>query len=240
VPELAAIARERALPLLEDLGSGSLVDLRARGLPEASFAPARLRLGADVICFSGDKLLGGPQAGILLGRASHLAAMRSHPLARALRLDKMTLAALDWTATALLEGALSRIPLLAMLEEPLEAVRERAEEMAARLAPIAAAAGLALAVEPSRAPVGGGSLPGFELPSWAVALRVSCAPDLRAADVVASAEDLAARLRAAPVPVLARVADEALLLDARTLRAQDGADLEAALDAALGPRGAPR
>jgi L-seryl-tRNA(Ser) seleniumtransferase len=235
VATLAGIARERAIPLIEDLGSGTLVDLRGRGLPEESFAPARLRLGADVVCFSGDKLLGGPQAGILLGRAALVAAMRAHPLARAVRLDRMTLAALDWTLGALLAGELDRIPLLRQLEEPDAAVRARAEGLAERLAPLAAAAGLALAVEPSRAPVGGGSLPGFELASWAVALRAPAA----GSGVRAPAPDhLAARLRAAPVPVVARVTADAVLLDARTLLAGDDADIAAALAAALiGPQG---
>jgi L-seryl-tRNA(Ser) seleniumtransferase len=263
VPTLAAIARERRpegarglrgehssrLTLIEDLGSATLVDLRGSplghragspaggptGLPESSYAPARVRLGADVVCFSGDKLFGGPQAGILIGRAEPIAAMRSHPLARAVRLDKMALAALDWTATALLAGELDRIPTLAALLEPEAAVERRARELARRLAAVAVGARAPrVDVQESRAPVGGGSLPGFELASWAVVL--SCA-----AESGPRAETLAARLRAAPVPVVARVAGDAVLLDARTLREHEIADVEAALRTALdGGAGGPR
>jgi len=224
LPALAALARESRLPLVEDLGSATFVDLRAHGLPEASFAPARLRLGADLVCFSGDKLLGGPQAGIAIGRAPLVAALGRHPLARALRLDRMTLAALDWTAAALLAGERERIPILRQLVEPAASVAQRAEALAARLAPLAAASGVQLSLQDARAPVGGGSLPGFELPSRAVALRA----EKLAADV------LAARLRAAPVPVVARVEGGAVLLDARTLLADDAPAVEAALAAALG------
>jgi L-seryl-tRNA(Ser) seleniumtransferase len=225
VAELAAIGAEAALPVVEDLGSGTLVDLRAQGFPEESYAPARLRLGAGAVCFSGDKLLGGPQAGILLGRRSLIDALRVHPLARALRVDRMTLAALDWTADALLSGdAAERLPVLRQLRETADAVLRRAQALAERLAPHAAASGAQLGVEASRAPVGGGSLPGVELPSWAVALRVAGA---------AGADALAARLRAAAVPVVARVAGDAVLLDARTLLPGDDAAVEAALAHAL-------
>jgi L-seryl-tRNA(Ser) seleniumtransferase len=104
LPELAVIGRARGLPVLEDLGSGTLIDLSARGFPAEADAAARLRLGADVVCFSGDKLLGGPQAGLLLGSEERVAAMRRNPLARALRLDKFSLGALDWTLAAYLDG----------------------------------------------------------------------------------------------------------------------------------------
>jgi L-seryl-tRNA(Ser) seleniumtransferase len=232
VTELAGIARAAGLPLLEDLGSGTLVDLRGQGFPEASYAPARLRRGADVVCFSGDKLLGGPQAGILLGGAAALGAMGRNPLARALRLDKMSLAALDWTLAALLsDAAAARLPTLRQLTEPAEAVERRARALAERISgPLTGRA--RIDVEPGRAPVGGGSLPGFELPSWTVALR-----PLRDSGGGAAAR-LAARLRAAPVPVVARVAGEAVLLDARTLLDDDADAIVAALAGALAA-GAP-
>jgi len=228
---LAAIARECGVPLLEDLGSASLIDLRGQGLPEETFAPARLRLGADVVCFSGDKLLGGPQAGILLGSARCIDAMRNDPLARALRLDKMSIAALDWTVDALLAGdAFETLPALRQLSESAASVEQRARALAALLAQGVAAAGWRLEVTESRAPVGGGSLPGFELPSWAVAIR--------AATSAGSAEALAARLRSAAVPVVARVAADAVLLDVRTLLDGDETAIEAAVMNAL--QGGPR
>jgi L-seryl-tRNA(Ser) seleniumtransferase len=219
---LAAIGREHAIPVVEDLGSGTLVDLRDHGLPADTYAPARLRLGADLVCFSGDKLLGGPQAGIVLGRSEYVAALRRNPLARALRLDKLDLAALDWTLRVLLDrrGA-QEIPVLRQLLEPPEAVEQRARELAERL-DRAAAGRLQVRVEASRAPVGGGSVPGFELQSFAVALRSA-----------RGAEGLAAALRRAPVPILTRVQNDAVMLDLRTLFPEDAAVLEKAV-ASLG------
>ncbi len=218
VRELAGIARPRGIPLLEDLGSATLVDLRARGLPEESWAPARLRLGADLVCFSGDKLLGGPQAGVVLGRRDLVTAMRRDPLARALRLDKLAIAALDTTLATLLEGDPAReLPVLRALLEPAAAVEARARRLAARLEPLASGS-VKVAVEPTRAPVGGGSLPGFELDSWAVVLR----PER-------DADGLADSLRDAPVPVLGRVREAAVWLDARTLLSEDEAAVAASL-----------
>ncbi len=222
VQELAGIARAHAVPLLEDLGSGTLLDLRAWGLPEACWAPGRLRLGADLVCFSGDKLLGGPQAGILLGRSESLDALRRDPLARAVRLDKLAIAALDATLRLLLDEQPERsLPVLRALTETAPAVEGRARRLAERLA-AAAGTRLAIRVEPTRAPVGGGSLPGFEIDSWAVALRPPDGPDA-----------LARRLRRAAVPVLVRVREDAVLLDARTLLPDDEEALEASLGAAL-------
>ncbi len=222
--ELAALGREHGIPVVEDLGSGTLVDLRGRGLPAASFAPARLALGAELVCFSGDKLLGGPQAGIVLGRRAPIAALRQSPLFRALRLDKLTLAALDWTLRALLEGRGEReIPVLRALLEAPEDVERRARALAERIAPTAGDR-LDVRVEETRAPVGGGSLPGLELPSFAVTLRSG-----------SGIESLAAKLRVADVPVLGRVHKEALLLDARTLLPGDDEIVERAIAAALAP-----
>lgn len=226
VETLAGIAREGGVPLVEDLGSGTLIDLQRLGIPDACYAPGRLRLGADVVCFSGDKLFGGPQAGILLGGARYIEAMRKHPLARALRLDKMAIAALDWTLDALLAGdAFESLPTLHQLSESAASVERRARSLAASLAPAVAAAGWELEVTESRAPVGGGSLPGFELPSWAVALRAGKDSD--------GADAFAARLRSAIVPILARVAADVVLLDARTLLDGDAAAIEVAVMNAL-------
>jgi L-seryl-tRNA(Ser) seleniumtransferase len=220
--ELAAIGAARGLPVVEDLGSGTLVDLTARGLPAEAYAPARLRQGADVVCFSGDKLVGGPQAGlILVADAEHAAAMRSNPLARALRLDKLALAALDWTLAAHLDGRAERdVPVLRQLLASPEALEQRARALAARIGAGASTAEVSVASD--RTFAGGGSLPGFELPSWVVCVRPP-----------GGASRCAAALRRADPPVLARVRDDAVVLDPRTLEPEDEAFVEAALKACL-------
>ena len=184
--ELAAVARRHELPLLDDLGSGALVDVEGEPTPAAALAA-----GADLVCFSGDKLLGGPQAGILAGRAELVERLRRHPLHRALRSDKLTLAALEGTLALYLDRP-EEIPVVRMLREPAETVRGRAERLAE------ATDG---AVEETVARVGGGALPLVELPSFACAVE----------------EGLAAALRAHEPPVIAVVRDGRTLLDCRTL-----------------------
>lgn len=215
--ELVRIGRASGVPVMEDLGSGTFLDLTDRGFPAEAFAPSRVAVGADVVCFSGDKLLGGPQAGILLGTRAAVDAMRTNPLARALRLDKMSLAALDWTLNAYLEGrAEAEIPVVGQLLASPEELERRARSLASRVAELLKDSAK-VAVEADRAPVGGGSLPGFELDTWVVAVRP---PQGVAA--------MAAALRGAATPVLARVRDDAILFDLRTLRDQDAASIEAA------------
>jgi L-seryl-tRNA(Ser) seleniumtransferase len=222
LPALVEIGREAGVPVVEDLGSGTLLDLRARGLPPEAFAPARLATGVDLVCFSGDKLLGGPQAGIVLGSEGAVRSLRRNPLARALRLDKMSLAALDWTLRAYAEGrAEQEIPALRQLGEPIAAVEKRARELLARLGEVADPR-VTVELEETRAPVGGGSLPGFELPSRAVALRGAI-----------GAERLSAALRRGPVPVLARVRGDTVQLDARTLLPGDETLVASSLRRAL-------
>lgn len=224
--ELVALGRKAGLPVLEDVGSGLLLDWRDRGWPEESFVPGRLRIGADVICFSGDKLLGGPQAGLLLGAAEPLAAMRRNPLARALRLDKLTLAALDWTLGVLLDGrAESEIPALRQLREEPEAVRQRAQRIVEALRVLDVAA--KLRIEACEALVGGGSLPEFRIPSWAVVLS----------ETPFAVDALAARLRSVPLPVVARVDRGALWLDARTVCDDEVSELARSTAAALNADG---
>ena len=208
--------------MVEDLGSATLVDLTSRGIPPEAFAPGRLKLGADVVCFSGDKLLGGPQAGIALGTSEIVEAMRRNPLARALRLDKLSLAALDWTLSCYLDGrAESEIPVLRQLLEPPSQLEARARALAARLRKVCGD-GVGVEARPDGAFVGGGSLPGFQLQGWVVDVR----PET-------GAERFAERLRGAPVPVIARLRDEALVLDVRTLLEGDEDALEAAFVQAL-------
>jgi L-seryl-tRNA(Ser) seleniumtransferase len=222
LPALVEIGREAGVPVVEDLGSGTLLDFRAQGLPPESFAPARLASGVDLVCFSGDKLLGGPQAGVVLGNEEAVRCLRRNPLARALRLDKMSLAALDWTLRAVAGGhAEQEIPTLRQLGESLAAVEKRARELLVLIEKVADAR-LTVELEETRAPVGGGSLPGFELPSRAVTLRGAI-----------GAEQLCAALRRGPVPVLARVRDDRVQLDARTLLPGDEALVASALQRAL-------
>jgi L-seryl-tRNA(Ser) seleniumtransferase len=205
VGRLAELAHAHGLPLVEDLGSGTLVDLARAGLPPEAHAPSRLALGVDVVCLSGDKLLGGPQAGILLGRRDLIEAMRRNPLARALRVDKLTLAALDATLDLLLEpGRAIEIPIVAALVASEEVLRGRAMRLRDALENVVPP-GFEIGLEPSLGAVGGGSLPELSLPGVAVVLR---GPGLQA---------VVARLRAAPIPVVARIAEDALRLDVRTL-----------------------
>jgi L-seryl-tRNA(Ser) seleniumtransferase len=226
--ELVEIGRRRGVPVLEDLGSGLLVE-PGRGEPPTfapeSYAPTRLRLGADVVCFSADKLLGGPQAGILLGRTGWIEAMRANPLSRALRLDKLCIAALDWTLKVLLEGrGEAELPVLRQLLAPPEALERRARALAERLAKVAGSA-LEIVVQPQAVPIGAGSLPSTRLESWIVALH---SPH--------GAQALAAALRTAPIPIVARIHDGAVCIDVRTLLDDDVPALEAALQIACGTR----
>jgi len=196
--ELAALARDRGLTLIDDLGSGQLLDLPA--LADEPTARGSVEAGADLVCFSGDKLLGGPQAGVVVGSAAAVAAVRRHPLARALRIDKLSLAALEATLELYRDpaAALANVPVLAMVAEDAEAVRARADALAARLG------GRTVA---STARVGGGAVPLLELPSFACALE--------------GGDALAARLRAADPPVVARVQEGRVLLDCRTMTAEE-------------------
>ena len=199
--ELADVARRHDLALVDDLGSGALVDIGDEPTARASLAA-----GADLVCFSGDKLLGGPQAGIVLGRAELVEKLRRHPLQRALRADKLTLAALEGTL-ALAVDAPDEIPVLRMLREPVEAVRARA----ARLAELVHGE-----VEETVARAGGGSLPLTELPSFACAVE----------------EALAVKLRAVDPPVIAVVRDGRTLLDCRTLTDAEADEVALAVEAA--------
>jgi L-seryl-tRNA(Ser) seleniumtransferase len=204
--ELAALAQARRLPLVDDLGSGAF----ARFEDEPSVREA-LGGGADLVCFSGDKLLGGPQAGIVCGHAELVARLRRHPLQRALRADKLSLAALEGTLALYLdpERALREVPVLRTLTEPEAAVRARAERLAALVGG---------EVEATVARVGGGALPLAELPSFACAVE----------------EPLAAPLRAGEPPVVALVRDGRCLLDCRTLTDPEAEEVAAAVRAARG------
>jgi L-seryl-tRNA(Ser) seleniumtransferase len=222
IAELAELAKERGIPLVEDLGSGTLVDLADCGLPTESYAPSRLRLGVDVVCFSGDKLVGGPQAGILLGRREMIDAMRQNPLARALRVDKLTVAALDATLDSTLEGRdADEIPVVRGLRAQKSDLERDAKRLQAELAPSLSAPYQARVAE-SETAVGGGSLPEHRLSGWAVVVE---GPKV---------SQLAARLRDAPIPVLVRVHDDALWIDVRTIRQDEFRAVVEAMAFALG------
>jgi L-seryl-tRNA(Ser) seleniumtransferase len=218
VAELAALARPLGLPVIADVGSGALVP--TFGEPEVV---GTVRSGAALTVFSGDKLLGGPQAGIAAGEGRWIRAMRRHPLARALRSDKLCLAALEATLTAYLEGkAHEELPIRRMLESPSEEVRGRAEGLAAELRGVAP--DLQVSVVPSVARSGGGTLPTHEIPSCAVRLVSSSL----------TADALAERLRESEVPVVGRVHEGAVLLDARTLLSGDEEAVVRAVGVAVG------
>jgi L-seryl-tRNA(Ser) seleniumtransferase len=204
--ELEPLAREHGLPLVEDRGSGTFVDLRDHGLPEPPVT-AGLTDGADLVLFSGDKLLGGPQAGIALGRRELIDKMRSSPLARALRVDKLTLAALGWTLRVLLDGdGLEQIPTLRMLTAKPDDLKRRADRLAKAIAPHVRGS---VSVQEQASLVGGGALPDFEMPGFCVRIVPG--------DGDGTVTALARRLRQADPPVLARIQRDAIVLDPRAL-----------------------
>ncbi len=218
--ELVALGRARGVATMIDLGSGALFDRatqRAWGLPDEPTVGEAVASGADLVTFSGDKLLGGPQAGIAVGRTAAVAAARAHPLMRALRPDKLTLAGLAATLALYRGGrAPAAVPVAAMLGASAAVLRARAEALATAIGEVP---GLAVAVAGCTSAVGGGAMPTAALASWAVTLAG------RPADAVAAA------LRAAPVPVVARIADGRVWLDVRTLLPDDLAEVVAAVRA---------
>lgn len=205
--ELAALGRERGIPVMEDLGSGSLIDLRPYGFPYEPTVQEVVASGVDLVSFSGDKLLGGPQAGIVVGRRELVSRLKKNPWNRALRIDKLTMAALEATLYAYDAGiARETIPTLSLLTEPLASVKRRAHAIVRRL-PAEIRARLRAAVVDARGQVGGGALPTVELPTAAVALGGT--PD--------EARRLDEALRAGDPPVIGRIAGDRLLLDCRTI-----------------------
>ncbi|MFM5932222.1 MAG: L-seryl-tRNA(Sec) selenium transferase [Novosphingobium sp.] len=214
--ELARIAKDAGLPFIEDLGAGSLIDMAALGLPKEPVVRDCIAAGVDVVTFSGDKLLGGPQAGLIVGRKDLIARIRKHPLKRALRVSKLTLAALEATLLAYRKpDLLARdLPTLRHLLRPLDELNA----LGARIAPpIARWLGdlWEVAVVPSAAQAGSGSLPDQAIPSCAVALH----PRSASGKALGA---LAERLRGLPVPVIGRIHDGALLLDLRCLEDEAG------------------
>jgi L-seryl-tRNA(Ser) seleniumtransferase len=204
--ELVPLARARGLPVIEDLGSGTLVDLETWGLPHEPTAREAIEAGIDVVTFSGDKLLGGPQAGLVVGRKALIERIARNPLKRALRLDKVRLAALEATLRLYAdpERLARRLPTLRALARPAPEIRALAE----RLLPLFAAAlgpSYRCGIQPVRGQIGSGALPVDLLPSFALCARGK------------GLDGLAVTLRKLPIPVIGRIEDGALLLDLRTL-----------------------
>ena len=196
--EIADLAHASDIPIVDDLGSGSLLDTVRFGLGHEPMVQESLAAGADLVCFSGDKLLGGPQAGIILGRAELVAKLKKHPLARAIRADKLCLAALSATLLLYLKDeALSAVPVWRMIAEPLDQLQARAQRWVENL-------GLGEVI-PGQSTVGGGSLPGETLPSRVLTLRVD------------SPNRLLDRLRQFNPPIIARLQDDLIVFDPRTV-----------------------
>jgi L-seryl-tRNA(Ser) seleniumtransferase len=213
LPELVALGREYGLPVIDDLGSGTLLDTRRFGLAYEPRVQDSVQAGATLITFSGDKLLGGPQAGLIAGQGEAIARLRRHPLTRALRVDKTTLAALAATLVHYLRGeAVDRVPVWRMIAANPEDLGIRTAGWADALR----ARGIAAEVRPGQSTVGGGSLPGETLPTHLLALPGG------------SPDSLAAALRRGQPPVVARIVDDAVCFDPRTvLPEEDGALVDA-------------
>ncbi len=215
--EVAAIAHRYGAIVIDDLGSGALLPTEPYGLPHEPMPAERLALGADVVTFSGDKLVGGPQAGLVVGRADLIDRMRKDPLARAMRPDKVTLLAVSNTLGLYRAGlAIDQIPVWVMIATPVDDLHARADRLAIRL-------GAATDVVELRSTVGGGSLPGATLPSWGLALTGSSA-----------GRTLAALRRGTPI-VVGRVVDDLVLLDLRTVDPELDEDLGDAIERAMRP-----
>jgi L-seryl-tRNA(Ser) seleniumtransferase len=208
LPALVELGRRRGIPVMEDLGSGALIDLEAYGLPKEPVVAERIAAGADVVTFSGDKLLGGPQAGLVAGRRDRVRAMAANPLHRAVRCGKLTIAALEATLRLYRDApdAALVIPALRSLTRPLDEIEDTAR---AGLEALRAAldAGFRVAIQPTTSQIGSGALPTDELPSVAIAVT----HDAEGADWIA------ARFRASQPPIIGRIHDGAFLLDMRTI-----------------------
>lgn len=211
IADIAGLARERGLIVVDDIGSGALLDTTRYGLAPEPTVQSSLEAGADLVLFSGDKLLGGPQCGVIVGRHEIVARLKKHPLARALRVDKFTLAGLEATLLHYIKGEAEReVPVWRMISMSEGELRTRAELWVASLT----SAGVDCRLVKGQSAIGGGSLPGETLSTWLVSIRP---PSSAEKNSNPDAGRLAAHLRAAATPVIGRVEEGALLLDPRTV-----------------------
>ncbi len=224
IEDLAALGRARGVPVIDDLGSGALVDLSRFGLAAEPLVTASVRAGADVVCFSGDKLIGGPQCGLIVGKEEWVRKIRKNPLARAFRCGKLSLTALEATLKLFLapEKLAERHPIYRMLALTPDELGRRAKKLAAALRK-ALPESVSLAVEDGESQVGSGAVPVETLPSKVLAVK---APGL-------SPDDLARRLRRGTPPVFARIHKDAVLFDLRTIQPGEEAIVERALTGIL-------
>ncbi len=216
--EFVELAQKHHLISMEDLGSGCLIDLSTRSIRDEPMATASLKAGVDVLTFSGDKLLGGPQAGILAGKRELLERIRKNPLFRALRVDKLIIAALEATISLYLQGKTDDVPALRMINLPVEAIRKRATGLAEK---ISAHPRFSVRVRDGESVIGGGSTPAQSLPTALLAVT----------HLSHSAQELEQLLRRSSPPVIARVEEDALLLDLRTVFEDQDEELLEALEA---------
>ena len=217
--ELVALGTKRGIPVLHDVGSGCFLNTEDYGMAHEPTPQESVRAGVGLTFFSGDKLLGGPQAGIVVGTRSLISILERHPLARAVRIDKLSLASLTMTLQHyLLNESEKKIPIWRMISASAEEIKDRANLLKAGLE-------VQSTVVESRSPIGGGSLPGETLPSWVLAIHCG--------DTAGGADRVLNNLRTCDKPVIGRIADEQVLLDPRTVLPEQDADLKRSLRVAL-------
>jgi L-seryl-tRNA(Ser) seleniumtransferase len=226
--DMVFLGQKRGIPVMNDLGSGCIIDLKKYGIYGEPTVKEVLKSGVDIVTFSGDKLLGGPQAGIILGKEVYIDRVRKNPLARAVRIDKLTLSAMEATLRAYLdeERAVKKIPTLRMLTQPLKDIERRAKKIE-RLLKKVHSSQFTVKVMQDSSQAGGGSLPLLNLPTFVIALS----PAVQGSQL--SVNDLEERLRKSERPVIARIKEDALLLDARTIQDSEIKELVDSVKVAL-------
>jgi L-seryl-tRNA(Ser) seleniumtransferase len=207
--ELVTLAKKYNIPVIDDLGSGALIDLSKYGLPKEPMVQESIKTSADIVCFSGDKLIGGPQCGIIIGKKTHIEKIKKHPLTRALRCDKLTNVVLEATLQMFLhkeEDLIKEHGVMSLLLKPLKEIKSQANDVARKLKKEYSSI-LEIEVKPAKSEIGGGSLSTEELPTYVIAINPK----------KLSAQELVKILRQYKTPIFGRVAEDSLLLDFRTI-----------------------